>query len=65
LTALLVLAVAAGWYTARWTRARKDVTKAKNNVIQAKQILSVERRAFLLVAAIVTIVIWWWLDSHS
>ena len=62
---IIVLAVAAGWYTARFTRARKDLTDAKGGVTKARRILSVERKAFLLVAAIVTLVIWWWLDAHS
>jgi hypothetical protein len=65
MAAALILAALAGWYTARFLRARSDLTSAKDGVTKARQILSVERKAFLLVAATVAIVIWWWLDSHS
>jgi hypothetical protein len=65
LVPLLILATIAGWHTARFLRARSDLAGAKDGVTKARQILSVERKAFLLVAAIVFLVIWWWLDSHS
>jgi hypothetical protein len=63
--AALVLAIAAGWYTARFTRARRDLAGAKDGVKKARVILGVERRAFAIVATIVFFTVWWWLDSHS
>jgi hypothetical protein len=65
MTAVLVLAIAAGWYTARFTRARRDLAGAKAGVKVARRILGVERKAFAVVATIVFFVVWWWLDSHS
>jgi hypothetical protein len=65
MTAVLVLAIAAGWYTARFLRARQDLAGAKAGVKIARRILGVERKAFLLVATIVFFVVWWWLASHS
>ena len=65
MAAALILAALAGWYTARYRRARSDLTGAKDGVRKARVILGVERRAFLLVAGIAFIVVWWWLDSHS
>jgi hypothetical protein len=61
----IIIATLTGWYTARYRRARSDLAGAKDGVTKARQILSVERRLFLLVAAIVIITIWWWFDSHS
>jgi hypothetical protein len=62
---VITLAVAAGWFTARYKRARTDYQDAKGNVDVKRRILGVERRAFAIVAFIVFIVVWWWLDSHS
>lgn len=65
MAAALILAALAGWYTARYRRARSDLTGAKDGVKKARAILSVERKAFLLVAGIVFLTVWWWLASHS
>jgi hypothetical protein len=65
MAAALVLAALAGWYTARYRRARQDLTGAKAGVKVARRILGIERKAFLLVAVIVFFVVWWWLDIHS
>jgi hypothetical protein len=65
MAAALVLAALAGWFTARFTRARRDLAGAKAGVKVARRILGVERKAFLLVAVVVFFVVWWWLDIHS
>lgn len=65
MAAVLVLAIAAGWFTARFTRARRDLAGAKEGVKKARQILGVERKAFAVVAVIVFFTVWWWLASHS
>lgn len=64
-TAALILAALAGWFTARYRRARTDLTGAKDGVKKARAILGVERKAFAVVAGVVFIVVWWWLASHS
>lgn len=65
MAAALILAALAGWFTARFLRARQDLTGAKDGVKKARAILGIERRAFAVVAGIVVIVVWWWLASHS
>lgn len=65
MAAVLILAALAGWYLARYRRARADHQGAKAGVKAARRILGVERRGFVLVAVIVVLVVWWWLDSHS
>lgn len=61
----LIIAALAGWYTARYRRARSDLTGAKTGVKTARRTLGVERRMFALITGIVAVIIWWWLDSHS
>jgi hypothetical protein len=61
----IIIATLAGWYTARYRRARADHQGAKAGVEAARRILALERKMFALIAAIVIITIWWWLDSHS
>ena len=65
MAAVIILAALAGWYTARYQRARNDHTGAKAAVQTTRRILGIERRGFLLIAAIVFLAVWWWLDSHS
>ena len=65
MAAALILAALAGWFTARYRRARTDYQDAKGNVLVKRRILGLERRAFAVVAFIVFLTVWWWLDSHS
>ena len=62
---LVTLAIAAGWHTARFHRARKDIANAQDNVKKAERNLTIERKPFLLIAGIALIVAWWWIHKHA
>ena len=62
---LVTLAIAAGWHTARFHRARKDIANAQDNVKKAERNLTIERKPFLLIAGIAFIVAWWWIHKHA
>lgn len=61
---LITLAIAGGWHTARFHRARKDVDGAKAGVKTATRNRAIERKPFMLFAAIAFIVVWWWIHKH-
>ena len=62
---LITLAIAGGWHTARFHRARKDLDGARDGVKKATRTRAIERKPFMLVAAIAFIVIWWWINRHT
>lgn len=62
---LLLAAIAIGWHTARYHRARRDLDGAKAGVKRAARVLASERKPFLVIAGIIVVVVWWWLHKHA